>query len=185
MDKTTKIGELNGQVADTIQNFVVIAELLTNLTESRLQADFYATTGIRCNRKVRLLMEKLMENHGFTSHELKRPWRSGALVPVGNEGDIKVASRVFDLTFGWGGAVFATLTYLLVGFVFVIAPDKDHSLQALLSLAIASSLYLMALALLSYLTIWPQRTAMRVQRVLREHGGAAAVALGLDSSAVN
>ena len=178
MDKTTNIGEVNGQVADTIQNFVLIAELLTKLTESRLQADFYATTGMRCNRKVRMLMEKLMEDHGFTSHELKRPWRSGALVPVGSQGEIKVASRVFDLTFGFGGAMVATLMYSLVGVLFVIAPDKDHSLQALLTLVIASSVYLLTLFLLSYLTIWPQRTAKRVQLILQKNGGADALVRG-------
>ncbi|QDL55326.1 hypothetical protein [Rhodoferax aquaticus] len=142
---------------------LVIEKMLTKLTESRLQADFYQTTGMRCSRNVRVLMEKLMEDYGFTSHELKRPWRSGALVPDRKTGGIKVASRVFDLAFGWGGVALATLLYLPLSIGLMTIPS---TLQSLLGLAIASCFYVLAIFGCCYQMLWPQKTAIRVALAL-------------------
>ncbi len=174
------IDYMSGQVAQTINN---IGALLTKLSESRLQSDFFETTGMRCSRKVRLLMEKLMEDHGFTSIELRRPWRSGALVPDGNQGNVKGASQVFDAIYGWGGCAYATLVYLAVAGAGFLSFDKGSNLavQSTLILAIASPLYICALAYLAHITIIPQRTAKKVLRTIQENGGVAALLNGGNS----
>ncbi len=168
---------VTGQVAETINN---IGLMLTKLSESRLQADFFETTGMRCSRNVRLLMEKLMEDHSFTSIELRRPWRSGALVPDGNKGNVKGASQVFDAVYGWGGCAYATLVYLAVAGVGFLSLDKGShfAVQGTLIFAIASPLYICALAYLAHITIIPQRTAKKVLRVIQENGGATALVKG-------
>ena len=164
--KQENSGEGAIQITGDNVTVVQIGQLLTSLAESTLQANFYATTGMRCGREVRMQMENLMEVHGFTSRELAHAWQTHAIVAEGRDRRLRVASRVLDLTMGWSGAALASLL-VVAGMVDVLGVLKPsgHAYPV----AAASGWvfgYMAAIGFLSYTFIWPQHTAKRVRQAL-------------------
>lgn len=146
-----------------------IGQLLTSLAESTIQDNFYTATGISCGRHVRQQMELLMEEHGFTSRELARAWRTHAIAAEGRSGKLIVVSRTLDLTVGWTGAAITSLFFML-GMSQAMGVFKPTGLEypgAAVSIWIFG--YMAAITFLCYFFIWPQYTAKRVALALASH----------------
>lgn len=148
-----------------------IGKLLTSLTESTLQANFYAATGIRCGKKVRIQLEFLMEEHGFNYYELARAWNTHSIVDDRKTGRLRVTSRAFDLTMGWGGVAISTVM-LMAFLIGIMGGDLTHRSPYTNVIAIGLiSGFLGVVFVFAYTFLHPQKVAKRVANALNAPPG--------------
>ncbi|MGQ0711625.1 MAG: hypothetical protein ACT4NV_17975 [Rhodoferax sp.] len=155
--------QIRGDRATVIQ----IGKLLNSLNESTLQANFFAATGIRCGKNVRLQLEMLMEEHGFHYHELARAWVTHAIVDDRKTGQLRVSSREVDLVFGWLGFLFFFGAFTLLLVVFLWADHKSRSMYNTSMAVLFMSCSLAAMVYFVRSHLHPQQVAKRVERALR------------------
>lgn len=154
--------QINGDNVTVVQ----IGPLLTSLAESQLQANFFVATGMRCSKEVRLQMEHLMEEHGFTSRELARAWNAHVIAEQRKTKKLIFTSRKFDLTIGWFGIGLTTLTFISLMVQLIARYGSGNRLYASIAAAGLLASYAAILALFFWSFIWPQHTAKRVQVAL-------------------
>lgn len=132
--------------------------------ESELQALFLKHTGIDCRREAREQFELLMLEHGFTGKELSRAWRFGSLVWSEPAKRLKPSARKTDMAVGWIGTVLMT-SVLIYALVDTMNRMPGPFLKPI-TLLVTCVVYLGVTRALLLTTIFPQATAMRVEKIL-------------------
>lgn len=156
------MGTVTGDVAgrDVVKNIHVGPQR----PESELQAAFKRHTGIHCGRDVRLQMERLMDNHGFTSRELARAWKVGSMVWHEPTKRLKSSAGKLDMVVGWTGtALFTVVLILALVDTMMRLPGPFLKPATLLVTCLA---YLAVTRAVLLATIFPQVTARRVEKIL-------------------
>lgn len=155
------------QVLGDNNTVMQIGKLLNSLTESTLQANFYAATGIRCGPKVRATMEYLMEKHDFNGYELGRAWNTHSLVKEGNAGNLKGSAIFLSLVMGWLGVIGTTAYGVMFGAALLFSIETMAGLKLAVLAGLLLIGYLGGLHLFIHTFLKPTYIARRVIKVLQ------------------
>lgn len=144
-----------------------IGQLLSSLTESTKQANFYLATGIRCGPKARDAIEDLLIK-GFDSYSVSRAW-DRHMVRWNNKDDRLVVN------IGWSDYFVFTALLLVFGFAaefFVLLAqmywNDPKNLTKIFTLA-GVSVFFAAIGIWVNMYVWqPYVTARQVRSELRK-----------------
>lgn len=146
---------------------IQIGKLLNSLTESTLQANFYAATGIRCSKPTRQTLEMLMAEHGFNYYELARAWVTHSIVDNPKTGELRMSSaRWLELAFGYFGMAISAVmfTFFMVSLLSIDLTQRGPYTNLLAIFLTFGFLGAVAYFVRSHLH--PQKVAKRVDRAL-------------------
>ena len=139
---------------------------LTRLAESQMQAAFYRATGIYCSKDARIKLEELLDAHGFTVREINRAWTANSIAWDRKSHQIYNVSRIFDLTFGWGGVALSTVIFMVLMLMFLGNGAALRSPNITMIICGLTMGFTGVVLVFTYTLLYPQKVASRVDRAL-------------------